>query len=795
MSEISPTMDKDQLKSEITFSDIGTAPKLTSIDERRLSEQISRFKSKDAKSANQDLAQTEKHKIILNKNGWKRNFEKDQIEMQVDGAETLCHTTGAGKTDNIYYPVKASNSEFKKPWIKTQQKPIIYKSCLNENRKRTFNEISDTDDKIKSLNQDLREPAIPLSKLQQKRSKVRENEEENVAVNIKKARRRDKARRRQLKELSNDEMESSSSSSSSESSESSVTSNERDELIRKYFKKILWPIFEEEREQNKKETMQILEGNGLIELAKRKDLINFDNIRKNDPAKDPFLEDEGFLPSDISGATTPKKISSGIYNAKGSEMKDSNKAMSSIHSLEEDKYSGAMKRINSKVDNQKQNIIISNQMPMKSYSKVDTHKENVDQDMDSQSMATISKKSEIKTTSIFNSTKPQIERNKSENTENKDQTKENTEIINDKIESNTVNKEVSIPIKEKESELAGSSDNINKNEEKSEKPKLKSIFGPSQNIIEELKQCRSSNNSSPSFGESKNLSEDKIANKLIQNKPITSIFSQKPAIIEESPNEEDQALQEETNKNQKPIEKLPTKVPEVTPAPFTRIPQAKPVASNPFLNQGAKPPLNLFSQEDKPLAPLNVKIDKPTESLPVSRIFNVGSSDSILGKQTQQKVEELPSSTSLIQANNDQEDVGMGGVTPPNQSPIATSASKSFIFSKQPTQTTYPMQGSGGSKTTSATPSAATSIFGGQGIKGITAPTSKPGSIFSMGKSNNPPTKALFGQSSSSSQSGSLFASAPSQGQPEINKKNSWNTNPFSSTKKDKINDGLFSEK
>lgn len=263
-------------------------------------------------------------------------------------------------------------------------------------------------------------------------------------------------------------------------------------------------------------------------------------------------------------------------------------------------------------------------------------------------------------------------------------------------------------------------------------------------------------------------------------------------MIVESPNEEEQAAQEDVNKNNKNTENTPIKVPEVTPAPFTKLLPSKPVDKNPFLSQVQTPPINLFGSESKSLPPLETNSEKSVVSQSAPKLF-IPLSGSLFNKPPQQQTPvKFPSSFKQAN-NNDQEDVGMGGVTPPNQSPIATSAPKSFLFNKDPSQIALPIQGSGGSKVPSATPQATGSIFGKSSSHPVT--TSMPGSIFSMGKSSNEASKSIFGQNSNTSQSGSLFMSAPSQGQPEANKKSAWSTSPFSLPAKQKANDGLFSEK
>ena len=102
----------------------------------------------------------------------------------------------------------------------------------------------------KRLKDDLQEPLIPSCKRFNKRSKKGETEESNIIININKARR---SRYKAIKnKLGNDDSKDQSDSSSHLSdSDDSVSSTERDDLIRKYFRKVLCPILEEEREHNK----------------------------------------------------------------------------------------------------------------------------------------------------------------------------------------------------------------------------------------------------------------------------------------------------------------------------------------------------------------------------------------------------------------------------------------------------------------------------------------------------------------------------------------------------------------
>jgi hypothetical protein len=509
-------------------------------------------------------------------------------------------------------------------------------------------------------------------------------------------------------------------------------------------------------------------------------------MKKNEPPKDPFLEDEGFLPSDISGATTPRKVSSAVLNSKGTDRRDSHK----ISNVSQEEYTGIPKRTNSIVDMKKQTLSSQNIFPFRSQAKED-HQEkdlSLNKEADSQNKNTDLKQPEVKvnTTSIFSKFKSA----ESGKEELKEEQKEPAKLLFSKpFESKQDIKEPDQTPKVTLFETKKTNDGQNKAEDKTEKPKLKSIFGPSQNIIEELKQWRSSNNSSPSFGESKNVADDKASNKPAQSKITSSIFAQKPQVIVESPNEEEQANQEDLNKSKNIIGTLPVKVPEVFPTSFTKLQPAKPVESNPFLNQGTKSPLNLFSKETKQVSSVKASSEKPVSSEPAMMLFGY-KPESSFNKPTQQ-VQSKPANL-FGASNNDQEDVGMGGTTPPNQSPIATSAPKAFIFNKDQPKSVFSLQGSSGSSKPSATPSATGSIFGKSSSNPVVP--SQPTSIFSMGKSSNEASKSIFGQNQNTSQSGSLFMSAPSQGQPDANKTLSWNVNPFP-TAKVKTNDNLFSDK
>lgn len=99
----------------------------------------------------------------------------------------------------------------------------------------------------------------------------------------------------------------------------------------------------------------MLEGTGLMELSRKRKMIRFAPPKKIDPSKDPFLEDEGFLPSDISGVTTPRKTPSIVLNHKGVDRRDSFKMVQTSQS-QENKITGTPKRSKTFIDLQKQII-------------------------------------------------------------------------------------------------------------------------------------------------------------------------------------------------------------------------------------------------------------------------------------------------------------------------------------------------------------------------------------------------------------------------------------------------------
>ena len=360
--ELGPITDKDSSKAEISFSDKAVAPKLTNIDENRLNKQINWFKKQDVKS---DHRNPSKNSNLLNKSKNVEDIEQKVSENQDRNSELHDQSfdKSTGKAEYQEKQVIASNSNYTKPESKTEKKPIIYKSSIKEIKRREFEEMSNTDEIARHLQEDLQVPLIPISRIPAKRRKLAENEEDNILLNIRKAR---KSRNKEINKLLKAQEGEESESSSSSVSDDSVSSTERDDLIRKYFKKILCPILQEEREQSKKETIEMLEGTGLMELSRKRKLINLDNTKKVDPNKDPFLEDEGFLPSDVSGMTTPRKSVSNVHNVKGTERKDSFKMVKTSQS-QENKITGTPKRSKNYYELQKQIILPDGAVQSKYY--------------------------------------------------------------------------------------------------------------------------------------------------------------------------------------------------------------------------------------------------------------------------------------------------------------------------------------------------------------------------------------------------------------------------------------------
>lgn len=804
--KIGPIVDKEPTSTVIKLDEESRGLKMPNSSQNKLNEQINRFKAKDGKTANQDSTNVEKPGSQFPKTPFQNKSER--ISDQMDRPEKTIHKPESSVMEKQKdYTGKVNSSNYTNP-----EKPSsLLDNGLGDNfsRKRKAEEVINEQDTLKNLRENLSESVIPVSKRHFKRSKKEEKIEDNKNVNMAKARKRRNKQKRKHREREQDNPEEDSSDVDSESSSDTVTSTERDELLRNYFRKILCPILQEEREQSKKDTMDILENKGLIELASKKDLINFDNLQNNNLNKDPFLEDEGFAPSDISGATTPKKTPSSIFTQKSMERKDSFKLARTSQSQERKSF-GTPKRTGSKIEIEKQ-IIMPNELTNVKESAQVEHKKlppSVEPTSEPRKVVTVTK---------TNQEGDKVEQTKKTLFTNSPKT--TPSIFSKEAKPSSATSLFNKPVETKKSEETKETEQTHESsEDKAEKPKVKSIFGPPEDTIEELRRSRNSNNSSPSFGESKNTPA--AGDATTRNKPPqakkTSLFASKPSVIAESPNEEDQANQEEQAKPaQKPSLFSSGPKPESKPAettekkPEEQKPEApKPASSsNPFLAGTQKPPMNLFgkgssSSEDKP----KVSLFGSSSGAKPSNLFGAQSgsgagttSSSIFTKPAPAPTQESkPAPAGLFnqRSSNDAEDVGMGGTTPPTQSPIQQPAPMESkpVFSTG--GSIFGNQGSGGSKPSgglfgnSTGGSTFQGPFGG-GMGNTSSGTSAP---FSMGTTSQ--GKSIFGGIPSQSSSGNIFASGPSQGQPEQPKKSSWSSNPFGNrTRKDKQDDdGLFSD-
>jgi hypothetical protein len=401
----------------------------------------------------------------------------------------------------------------------------------------------------------------------------------------------------------------------------------------------------------------------------------------------------------------------------------------------------------------------------------------------------------------------------------------------------------------KETEPVKPLDDTGKTEkEEPEKPKIPSIFGKSQSAIDELKKNRASNNSSPAFGESRNDTIDDTHEEKPQEKP-SSIFVPKSSTIVEKPNEEEESNPVDANQDYaKKIglfsSKTDDKIPQTS---LLKREVSKPIfamqkrensipnlgsktAASPFLTSPKKLPTNLFGSKDKKeekpadVKPKTLLFDpKPVTQTtlfgqpkistgntfyfmasPNSRSENFSSFDSpvTFGSVSSQNSNSISTvspfgaqSGSNLQAGDD-DDVGMGGVTPPTQSPIQqpSKVSQKFevvqdtkpaggpIFGSQSSVLApFGIQGSGASMTSMRTGG----IFGNP-IQQTPNPTDK--GIFSLGMSRPPTSGQIFNQG---------IGSGPNQGQPNLGKTNTWSVDPFPNKSRNKRgknqdDDGLF---
>ena len=815
-----PIIENKPARDEINFEEPKIVQKPLNPDENALDKQINKIKAKNAKPSAEDPRGTTANNGTNIKSALRKSLAEREGGAQNGDAKQGHKSTTTQKEELKENPVEFSKTNNKKLGQASPSSAADEESPLN--RKRKIEDGASNGAVLASLRKDLSQSVVPVSKRPMKRRKQDDAIKDNVDISMGRARKRRHRHKRRTNGEANDVQSDSDASEQSSSSADSISSTERDDLLRKYFKKILCPILQEEREQNKKDTMDLLEEKGLIELASKKDLINFDNLKRDEPGKDPFLEDSGFIPSDVSGATTPRKASSNVTPNKGAEKRDSFKLARTSQSQER-KSLGTPKRRCSTTQIQKQIIMPNEITEITQVSKIEAKKipnESV-ADTEPKSVITVTKKDEegdkvaITKKTLFTS----------------------APAPSSSLFGAGANKMStgSIFNKPKETQGSAQSQKEEKKEEKpaekDDKPKIKSIFGANQSTIEELARSRGSNNSSPSFGESKNTSKEDDSTTSEKSQPVkktTSLFTPKEAVIPEAPNEDEPASQEE---KPKPAAKVSlfgaggfgAKKPEEKPASQEQ-PESK--AANPFLMGASgeqQRPKNLFGQgtgssQDKPktslfgnVAPAKggifgnkgnsntpdsvvIEINNPKRNLFGSPNVSIAlSHQSIVSKCFEDIAKPFQGSVAAKppalapQGNNnemDNDDVGMGGTTPPTQSPIQQPAQPAKVFFNQGSS------GSGGGSIFGNQGSGASLSSGGSGgsiFAKASMPSTGTTTAFSMGKST---TKPLFGATS-----GSIFASGPSQGQPEPSKP-SWSSNPFGSkNKRNKDDDdGLFSD-
>lgn len=758
-----------------------------------------------------------KLKSVLKKNN--SNFEESNLNEKGSNLGTKFLEKGNKAVSNLEVSKNFENNEnARKSNIKNQfesEESSSEEYEITINRKRRFEEVegeNSGDDLKQSLKKDLQESVIPASKfnLHKKRHTKRENRFRRKSgereIDINKARRRLKNKRKA--QASDDDEESDSSSSSDDT----ITTNERETLkknfqdylfkmtkdrlengnTKEYLKEILVPLIKEEREQSKKETIELLREQGVIP-AVSKGPVNY-----NDLNKDPFLEDEGFVKSDISGNTTPRRSPSSILGQESSR-KNSFK-MAKASSSQDIKLLGTPKR-NSNIINLQNQIIKPNDeiQASQEYSQINNNK---NQEEIKEKPSLHQEKENNLGLSLFSKSP---EDNILAEMKNEGRTKSNAlstaiKSKNSNIESakktlfswETKSGDSKVVSSEKptSSSIFSKPESTKPNGEEKEKSSL-SIFGPSKDTIEELKKSRSSNNSSPVFGESKNSNKsDKTV-----SKPV-SLFAPKVAPIVESAEEDQSNTDDKEAKvptvnslfNPKPsLFKITENKQEEKPVEKLKVPTldlGKDSKTNPFLNSlgSSKAPLNLFGSGATNPQPEPAKtsihlfnsVPKPSGG----SIFNTGASVS----SSFPKLDNNTPTTNFISTGGECEDVGMGGVTPPTQSPMRQPVENEKLFpfqSKNPVNPSGSLFGGQGNSGASINPVGGSLFGGNQGIK-------QP---FNLGTAK-PDTKSLF-----SGEKPSIFAKGPNQGQPET-VKTGWGEAPFGGNKKNnhKKDDGLFSD-
>ena len=662
------------------------------------------------------------------------------------------------------------------------------------NRKRKFHECDEEDLRIRSeLKKNLQQTIVPDEKINKfekkrlnKRSKYSNESLEGRVTDLSKARRRrDRNRRGEPESSESDDSSSSDDSVSSEEAQNLKTSftshiqklvskSFSDDIMKDYMKDVIFPMLIKEREQSKKETLELLKEQGLIKTIENKEPDN------KDPNKDPFLEDEGFFPSDISGNTTPKRSVS-ISISQGSGNKNTFKKVRTSSSQER-KLLGTPKRNETMVKLQKQ-VIKPNEEDKEPVEFIDTKKVDIFKKKEIGKESSKPKESE-KDMSIFAGMRNESRTKSSSLMFGKKDSKSKVESAKHSLfnmeskpdTSKPEEKAARTPLFDKTDIKVGV---VRTDNEAQNKPQL-SIFNRSKESVEEMIKSRASNNSSPEFGESKNtVKADEDKPKKAPSKPV-SLFTTKVTPIAESA-EEDDASQED--KSAKPLVKslfTTTESKPVNPEEKKEEDDKKKIhlnlssnaTDNPFLKKigGNSKPTNLFSNggddkpktENKPQVSLFNSENKLGGSSNPTSLFNNASSASqpSLFKTESKAISGMAKipSTSVFKGvdNMETEDVGMGGVTPPTQSPMRipekVNENKIFPFSNNPGPSTlFGNQGSSG-----ASLNTTGSLFGN-------ASTGGSQSLFNIGAAKTE-TKTPF-----NNPSGNMGSNPPNQGQPDLN--------------------------
>jgi hypothetical protein len=281
----------------IDLADDSGMPKLTNVDGNKLNQQINKSDGKDGKPHSTDLKDHES--AVPTKSCLKK--PNKTIGSRPDSSKNSNAGSNKDYVSNIEpHPNTAKQANY---MDLVKSVPSYDTKSGNFSRKRKVEDSDKSDDKTGGMIKDLEKSVIPSSKQALKRRKIEESKENEVPVNMNRAKRRKHrmARKASGQNVSDDE---------SESSDGTVTSGERDDLMSKYLKKLLNPIFEEQRELNKKDIQDVLNRYDTNKVKRQH--VTAKKVRYNE--EDPFLEDEGFAPSDNSGVSIPSYDEKAKFN-------------------------------------------------------------------------------------------------------------------------------------------------------------------------------------------------------------------------------------------------------------------------------------------------------------------------------------------------------------------------------------------------------------------------------------------------------------------------------------------------